>query len=85
MSKSSNEQLKILKEASLLKKASKPQVKSSKTPDQFYRDQVEYRERIEMDIELKRFISEMDTKRKFQESQPRANRRSNEIIQEYNR
>jgi hypothetical protein len=38
-----------------------------------------------MDIELKRFIGEMDTKRKFQESQPRANRRSNEIIQEYNR
>jgi len=33
ISKSSNEQLKILKEASLLTKASKPQVKSSKTPD----------------------------------------------------
>lgn len=36
-----------------------------------------------MDIEFKRFMDEIETKRRCKESQPRANRRSNEIIQEY--
>jgi hypothetical protein len=36
-----------------------------------------------MDNEFKRFMDEIETKRRYKESQPRANRRSNEIIQEY--
>ena len=61
-------------------------MKSSKaTPDEFYRKQVEYRERVDMEIELKRYMGKMDTQRRLQDSQPRANRRSNEIIQEFAR
>ena len=57
----------------------------NKTPDQFYREQLEYREKVDLDIEFKRFMDEIETKRRYKESQPRATRRSNEIIQEYAR
>jgi hypothetical protein len=37
-------------------------MKSAKTtPDEFYRKQVEYRERVDMDIELKRYMGKMDS------------------------
>ena len=89
LSKSSNEKIRLQKEIAQVKTTATHRagggVGVNKTPEQFYREQLEYREKVEMDIEFKRFMDEIETKRRYKESQPRANRRSNEIIQEYAR
>lgn len=35
-----------------------------KSPQQFYKEQLEYKERVESDIEFKRFMEEIEIKRR---------------------